>query len=140
MTFQETMQEETLAAVKNYVQRLREVANFYEANPDVKLPSDFVHGTVYIYGASKEDLIVGAKAFGKAEKVFDEDKFELVKRFPSGAQLGFYMNREDVCKRVVVGTEILQAVTIPAKEEYTIPSQSVDIVEWECGSIFGSEA
>ena len=119
-----------LTAQQQFSQSLRELADFYDQHPEVKLPGS-VSG-FSIFGANKEELAIGARAFGKAEKLFTETAFQLVKTFPSGLKLEFYKCRESVCERVEVGEEVVPAHVIPATEEVFIPESVKKIYEWRC--------
>ena len=109
---------------KEYVDGLRQLADFYELHPDLK----FAHEegvTVYGYH-TKEDALAVASILGNCKKKFDGEAFFLVKGF-GPFELKFYFAREQICERIVVRTE-----TIP---EYVIPAHTKDIVEWKCNPL-----
>jgi hypothetical protein len=118
-----------------YSQGLREIADFYDAHPEVKLPFEGTLSEFRIYGLSKAELAPTLRAFGKAEKKYTNDTFEIVKTFPSGRKLYTYNPRNSICEKKVVGTKIVPAepektvvVVVPAK-----PEREEEIVVWDCG-------
>jgi len=116
-----------------YSQGLREIADFYDAHPEVKLPYDGPLSEFRIFGLSKAELALTLRAFGKAEKKYTNDTFEIVKTFPSGRKLYTYNPRNSICEKKVVGTKIVPAepektVVVPAK-----PEREEEIVVWDCG-------
>ena len=121
--------EVKLATQKKNSQGLREIADFYDAHPELKLP---YNDNISVYNLKGEELADFARAMGKAEKVVDDWSFQLVKTFPSGRTLRTYTGRENVCERVVVGTETVAAQLIPAKEAVLIPATTKEVVEWRC--------
>jgi hypothetical protein len=125
-----------LTAQQKFSQSLREIADFYDQHPEIKTPSLC---EMSIFGADKDQIALGAKAFGKAEKKFEGDNFCLIKTFPSGMKLEYFANRERVCERVKVGEEVIPAHVIPAREETIVAEKVKDVFEWRCGSIFGGE-
>lgn len=127
---------ENLTSQQKFSQALREVADFYDQHPEIKTP---VLGEMTIFGADKEQIALGARAFGKADKVFKGEYFSLIKTFPSGMRLEYFADRERVCERVKVGEEVIPAHVIPAQEETIVEEKIKEVFEWRCGSIFGEE-
>ena len=126
----------------NYIQGLREIAKFYEDHPETPLPYEGNICPFTIFDASVQHIAAAAKAFGKADKIYGEDHFELVKTFPSGIVLRFWTSRENVCEKVVVGTKLVPEVhlpAVPAKDAYTIPAKTEEVVEWRCKPIMDAE-
>lgn len=123
-----------LTEQQKFSQGLREIADFYDEYPETKLPWE-AQQVWYIFGAKKEEIASGARAFGSSNKKYDGDAFELVKTFPSGIRLGFYTNRSNVCERVEVGTEVIPAHVIPSKfePEVFVEEKEVPKYEWRCG-------
>jgi hypothetical protein len=116
-----------------FVQGLKELAEFYEAHPEVKLPYSPVFS---IFSWNKEeairDAVLCAHAFGYAEKSYSTDYFRMTKKFPGGISLEFCTDRQAVCTPVVVGTKVEPAHTIPAQKEKFVPERVVEQVEWRC--------
>lgn len=101
----------------------RAVLDWLENHPEVELPYDFRYGFLIAGINTKDELATLARAFGESEKEFVDDGFYLRKRF-GGTQLYAYTARQEVCERVVVGTE-----EVP---ERVIPASTREVVEWRC--------
>src|SRR5882762_2054563 len=119
---------------KQYIPGLREMADFLESHPEVICPCT---NELTIFGASKEQIEIGARAFGKADKVYLSEHFQLRKPFGMGAwHIEFWSPREVVCERVVVDTEEVDEQVFP---EQVIPAHTKEIVEWRCSPILATE-
>jgi hypothetical protein len=125
-----------------FVQGLRELAQFYEDHLEVKLPQYSSHFSVfaneYLYGSkeeAKETVIAAAKAFGHSEKIYSQESFQLVKEFTGGIKLTVLTDRKVVCTPVVVGKKTIPGRVEPAVAERYIPEATVDEIEWKCESI-----
>lgn len=122
-----------------FIQGLRELADFYEAHPEVKLPHA---AQLSIFSWDKDqavaDAVRCAHAFGHAEKSYSSDYFRMVRKFPGGVSLEFCTDRQTVCTPVVVGTKVEPAHTIPAQEERFIPERVVEQIEWRCQSLLAA--
>lgn len=117
---------------QEYADALRQIADFYEAHPELKLPYD---RDMNNYSSdSKEEAAAILRALGKVNKEFNEYHLILWKQF-GPLRLRFVFTREGICERKVVGVE-----TIPARfvEAHTEPARTKEIVEWKCGSILDS--
>lgn len=101
----------------------RTMLDWLEAHPEVDLPYDIQFGMLIASVNTKDELAVLARAFGECEKEFADDHFYLRKRFGC-TQLYAFTSRQQVCERVVVGTE-----AIP---EEVRPAYIKEIVEWRC--------
>lgn len=112
-----------------FINGLREAADFFENHPQLQVPMD---RSFTVYGIKGADLATFAKAFGKCDKVTDEYSFQLVHTLPSGFNLNTYTSRENVCKRVLVNTEIIPAHIIPAIPEKMVEETTRNVYEWEC--------
>jgi hypothetical protein len=114
---------------------LRELADFLEWKGH-KLPMELWYPKSFgarFYESDDvkpiENMKRVAKVLGKAEKHFNLD-FELVRTMSNGhVQLRFETQRENVCKKVVVGTE-----QVPKRRYVDIPGEfdEKEIVEWQC--------
>jgi hypothetical protein len=111
-----------------YVAGLREIADFYDAHPEVPTPSDG-HNNYAVN--TDEDARKLAKALGTFKKEYSEDMFTMSKTFGS-IQAKFVFYRKAICKAKVVGVKTIEAQFVPA---YTVPARTVDIIEWDCGSL-----
>jgi hypothetical protein len=121
---------------KDYIAGLRELADFYESHPDVNLPYEGNLCSFGIYGLNKEQIVATVKAFGKCRKDYEETAVNIYKEF-HGIKLNIYTARENVCRRVVVATNVEPEKTIPGKwvPEVVIPAKEVEVVEWRCDPI-----
>ena len=104
-----------------YVAGLRKIADFYEANPSLTLPTD-TSFTVYGYDA-KEDVLKLVHMLGNCKKEFLESVFYIVKAF-GGFKLKFCFSKSKVCERIVTGTKVIPSIYFPERIE--------EIVEWKC--------
>jgi hypothetical protein len=112
---------------EEFISDIREIADFFEAHPDLKvMPSPYLFISDYSETA-KESLRLFVKAAGKTTKEFSGNEFKVEKRFSNGFLLHFDVQRQAVCERVVTGTKVIPAISYPERTE--------DIVEWKCGSI-----
>lgn len=108
-----------------FVQQLREVADWYEQHPETPLPHE-EEFDVRLYGVhTREDAVNLIRLFGTCTKKWSESFLEVVKLFPSGANITGIFDRSRVCTRKVVGTRI---VPRHVTEEHLL-----EIVEWDCG-------
>lgn len=128
---------------QEYVAGLRELADFIENAP---FPDSWQGAWgeksweahyIYLNTGTKEDFQKFVKALGTFEKTFSEYSSSAVKTLPSGIKITVSTDRQNICKKVVVGTRV-----IPAKEERTVieeaePEREEEIVKWECGSFLG---
>lgn len=131
-----------------YIDGLRQIADFLEANPDVNLPhmSSYQTGkyedTLNIYivqGNQKDQLATIARAMGRAEKVMDGELVRVFRRF-AGIALVAQAHRDQVCERVVTNTrEVIEEVPDPealAAATASVPLVPVarieETVEWRC--------
>ena len=123
-----------------FVNGLREAADFFEARPELGVPSCSSSFTFYgdINGKtidSKEGLaefvrIVG----GHIDKTADDDFFRL--RADRGSfSVRAVAYRNQVCERVQVGTKIEPGHVIPAQAETYVADREVPIYEYRCPSI-----
>jgi hypothetical protein len=106
--------------ILNDMQRL---IDWLRSHPEVNLPHDFAYGMMLQGYNQREELTQLARSFGECEKEFSDESFYLRKRFGSVAVYAFTA-RNQVCERVVVGTE-----EIP---ERVSPAYTREIVEWQC--------
>jgi hypothetical protein len=121
-----------LAEVAKFTSSLRGLADFYDANPRLKLPFSC---SLTVYGIDKDDLGEYARAFGAAEKVYNDYSFNLVKKFGSLVSLQTYHSREAVCERVKVGEETVPGYVKPAKPaepEVYVETHTREKFEWRC--------
>ena len=114
---------------REYCEGLRALAQFLEEHPELDQPEIYTFQN-YVWG--KHDFASKLKLLGACRKVYTEYSVSIFKDFGPIAY-GFYIARDNVCERKVVGKK-----TVPAREAYSVPAVSAheeDIVEWECDSI-----
>lgn len=123
----------------SYIAGLRILADLLEQQPDLKLPYDGITSPIAVFTHDREDLVAWAKALpGQADKKYDDDRnfgFELHGAV-GGLDFVVYGKREQVCERVVTGTETVTK-TVPDPEALAkVPSvevtETVEKVEWVC--------
>lgn len=103
------------------IQEIRDLLTFLDDHPEVPLPYwDSVHAFT---DTDEADLDTVARAMAPCQKSVDSNYFAFERKFGS---LEFSVNfaREEVCERVVVGTE-----QVPA---HTVAAYTKEIVEWNC--------
>lgn len=99
---------------------LRELADFLDANPDV--PVRGLDCCINVFADDKAHIVRTARIAGW-QKNYNGNWFALQRWFGDGAiQLDVNIERGEICRRVVTGTEV-----IPAQ-----PERTVDTVEWVC--------
>lgn len=103
-------------------QSLRELADFIESLSDIDLRDQRI--TLIHYVTTREELAAIARV-GSWSKQYDDSFFNIVKDFGNGIELQVYTDRANICRRVVTGQRIVEAV--PAQ-----PERIEDIVEWVC--------
>jgi hypothetical protein len=132
-----------------YIQGLREIADWLEQHPDVKLPwlgDDELD--IYVYGDIPAEMAAIARAMGVAEKgsrsyrSSGEERFTLTRQF-GALRVVASCPREEVCERVVTGTEeVTEEVPDPA---YVAAAPTVTVtkvveqVEWVCRPLLAED-
>lgn len=101
-----------------FINALRDVAHFLETHPAVDVPQ-YTQFNVWLY--TREKMAEQARA-ASWQKEFSGDYAMLKRQFGGGVSFEVNIERDKVCRRVVVGTE-----TIPAQ-----PAREVEKVEWVC--------
>jgi hypothetical protein len=117
---------------ENFIQALRDMADFFEKNEEVLLPKWQQSISLFSTNddSAKAELAAFARAMGKVAKEYGDELVTLSKDFDCLLQLKIHANRGAVCERVVVGTKI-----IPAEPKRVIPAQPErveELVEWHC--------
>lgn len=113
------------------VKDLREFADFIEEHGH-KLPGDLYVGSMYqsLYDdddmTAKEKAKIVAKVLAKGglvEKKHNDWELKLTRKF-GDIKLSYSIDRQKFCKKVVVGTKVVPAVTYEERTE--------EIIEWQC--------
>lgn len=110
-----------------YARSLRLIADFYEKHPEVPLP-DLEIKCHSITG--RAEVIKTAHALKTFDKLYCENFFTLSKTFGM-LKLQFVEYRANVCKKKVVGTQVVKK-KVP--QTYVEVEEVVEKVEWECAS------
>lgn len=98
-----------------FIQSLRDAAEFLEQHPGVQAPRYIL---MNVFVDTRDDVAAHARA-ATWEKEFNGPWFSLRKTFGEDLSLDITAPRETVCRKVVVGTQI-----VPEREE--------EVVEWIC--------
>jgi hypothetical protein len=124
-----------------FINGLRAVAQFYEENPGAWY--DGVHLTLnmYIWGRkTREILAQTARALGQCTKNYDDTNITISRKFSDQVTLSVFASRANVCRRVILGTRILPARTLPASDEVYLPATTEEIVGWRCDPLLYEDA
>jgi hypothetical protein len=115
-------QEALLADRRAWLAGIRELADFIEAHPDLPCPSSGAH---LIYCFTKAQLVDIARVRGvRWQKDVREgsEYFSIKTTFTGGHAYEAYVDRVEVCRKVVTGT-----VVVPATPEHV-----EETFKWEC--------
>jgi hypothetical protein len=126
---------------QHFIEGLRAVAQFYEENPDAWY--DGIHLTLNMYiwgGAAREILARTVRAFGQCTKNYDHTNITVSRKFSDQVTLSVFAPRAKVCRRVILGTRILPARTVPATGEVHLPATREEIVAWRCDPLLQEDA
>ncbi len=127
---------------------LRALANALEANPEL---AQFVriglgHIGTHVFDSEREKFATFVRAFkaGGAEITKDyHDKYAMVKATFGPVVVVIQADREEVCERVVVGTETVTKTVKDPAVLATVPdveiTEQVEIVEWQCKPLLAAE-
>lgn len=117
----------------DYVNGLRRLADFYEANPTAKLPYEGDSGTMNVFCWTAEDFALIVSAFGNGAKRFEDERLLFLPDI--GLNLQVHCDRGQICERRVVGTRHVAEQVVP---ERVIPAHDEDIVEWDCKPVLAA--
>lgn len=124
---------------RDATRRLRALADALDENPDLPLPTIASSATIYILFAAAEDVRALVRAArGRVEKTEDTmfDSIEYTGEIAPGLYLSLSVPREQVCDRIVVGTE---TVEVPDPDAPLVQVER-DVVEWRCRPILETTA
>ena len=121
-----------------FAEGLRQIAEWYDTNPDVVLPHlqqldvfGVEHGslslaeTVRRLGGTVEKTIVGDSGLFSFDRSFN------------GVKLRIFTDRAKVCTRRIVEAKWIPEKLVP---EHTIPAHIEEVVEWDCHSVLAESA
>lgn len=121
-----------------YTEGLRQLADWLDAHPDIDLPWTGTTYDPFSLGVwlTKEELAEIVRALpGRVEKQFDETVVRVTSAF-GGLRVQAYSGRNEVCERIVTGTE---TVTVPAIEAKPERTEVREVVEWRCHPILADD-
>jgi len=113
---------------QQYVDSLREFADFLEMHPKLDLPST---QKMYVFPTT-EQMETYAHEMGKCRKSACETYFNLTRDFLPALQYEPTWYRNQVCERVIVGQ---QEVTEDIVEVVGQRKVVKDVVEWKCPKV-----
>lgn len=108
-----------------FIAGLREMADWYEAHPDMRAPR---YASINIFAEDKADFISLRRASGLRDKHDGDVWMYFSKHFRGELEIQINVEREKVCRRVQVGERVVPAQV--AKPETVEP-----VYEWKCDSI-----
>jgi hypothetical protein len=113
---------------EDFIQGLRDLADWYEASTEVKAPW---YLSASIYMDDKEEARAVAKSSqGGIDKIYMDGDLTLRKEFGDVVRFSARADRKTVCTAKVVGTE---EVEVP---DYSVPTPTKkevrEVIEWQC--------
>lgn len=131
------MQDDRAATIAG----LRAAADFFEQTPDAPLPYSIDLG-VHCFG--REEFVTAVRALGNARKDFSSAYAEAGRDFGGGVQIRYQAARDQVCERVVVGTETREVEEPDPDAVAALPkvkrTEVVEQVEWRCEPLLAPPA
>lgn len=116
---------------REFIAGLREIADFYEAHPELPENGGVAIDIWPTGGVDKVGMY--ARIFGKSSKrVIGDSYFILGKKFRGGSKIEVNWSRGAVCQRVVVGQETVVEDVVEIVGKRTVTK---DKVEWKCPSV-----
>lgn len=124
----------------NIPARLRAVAELIEAHPDLPAPmvTGYSSGRVEVDwfvnhdNQQRDTMLAIRRGIGGTWHKAPSETYYLLRRDYAGAVLTIYADREQVCERVVVGTETVTIPAQPAVEAQPERTEVREVVEWRC--------
>ena len=126
-----------MTTAEEYVNGLRELADWFEAHPEIERPStDF---SIYATD-SKENAEETMRALLPCKKKYDDSLFTLSRSF-GPFTLHYVFMRNTVCTPKVVGQREVPLKVIPPRfePEKVIEAHTEDVIEWECEPVLAVE-
>jgi hypothetical protein len=130
---------------------LRALADMIEANPEIADTMSYPLRYISAPVTSCDDEVAALAAFARAcvrsgaaiRKEGDTQWFRVVASFGEDVRVDAFGHREEVCERVVTGTETVTK-TVPDPEALaTVPTvevtEEVETVEWVCRPLLAAE-
>jgi hypothetical protein len=126
---------------RQFIEGLRAVAQFYEAHPEAWY--DGIHLTLNMYiwsRKAREVLAQTVRALGQCTKKYDDTYITVSRKFSDQITLSVFAPRFKVCSRVILGSRIIPARTVPAGSEVYLPETTEEIVAWRCDPLLHKDA
>jgi hypothetical protein len=126
---------------RQFIEGLRAVAQFYEAHPEAWYDGIHLTLNMYIWGRKTREILARTvRSFGQCTKKYDDTNITVSRKFGDQVTLSVFASRAKVCRRVIVGTRILPARTVPASSEVYLPATTEEIVAWRCDPLLHEES
>jgi len=125
---------------RQFIEGLRAVARFYEDNPDAWYDGIHLTLNMYIWGREAREILArSVRALGSCIKTYDDTNITVSRKFSDQVTLSFFAPRAKVCRRIILGTRILPARTVPASGEVHLPATTEQVVAWTCDPLLQEE-
>ena len=125
---------------RQFIEGLRAVARFYEDNPDAWYDGIHLTLNMYIWGREAREILArSVRALGSCIKTYDGTNMTVSRKFSDQVTLSFFAPRAKVCRRIILGTRILPARTVPASGEVHLPATTEQVVAWTCDPLLQEE-
>jgi hypothetical protein len=125
---------------RQFIDGLRAVARFYEDNPDAWYDGIHLTLNMYIWGRETREILArSVRALGSCIKTYDDTNITVSRKFSDQVTLSFFAPRAKVCRRIILGTRILPARTVPASAEVHLPATTEQVVAWTCDPLLQEE-
>lgn len=130
VSVEELRAQEAAAHRQQQIDKLRALADWLEANPGAAPPDLY---TIYDYKGDRDKLVAAARALGgRWTKKAGDYYFEMEREVIPGLVYRLYSGREQVCERIVTGTETVEVPDPEALKQVPKITQEREIVEWRC--------
>jgi hypothetical protein len=125
---------------RQFIEGLRAVAQFYETHPEAWYDGIPLTLNMYIWSRkAREILAQTVRALGQCTKKYDDTNITVSRKFSGQITLSVFAPRFKVCSRVILGTRIIPARTVPASSEVYLPATTEEIVAWRCDPLLQEE-
>jgi hypothetical protein len=125
---------------RQFIEGLRAVARFYEDNPDAWYDGIHLTLNMYIWGREAREILArSVRALGSCIKTYDDTNITVSRKFSDQVTLSFFAPRAKVYRRIILGTRILPARTVPASGEVHLPATTEQVVAWTCDPLLQEE-
>ena len=126
---------------RQFIEGLRAIARFYEDNPDAWYDGIHLTLNMYIWGREAREILArSVRALGSCIKTYDGTNMTVSRKFSDQVTLSFFAPRAKVCRRIILGTRILPARTVPASGEVHLPATTEQVVVWRCDPLLQEES